>query len=73
MSGKTYDLVDAVLNEELAKFPFCPHDDLLDVLAYAAIGIDKKTMTPIQTDNASSKALYQLLTDKGNEDQLLRQ
>jgi len=72
VAKETYNLIDILLNEELSKFPFCPHDDLLDVLAYAAMGIEEGTMKPLHFDDKSGKMLYSMLEKKGYEDQFLR-
>jgi len=61
VDGGHYNLVDSFIREELSKFPFAKHDDILDTLAYVAIKLEcdeisgiigksaKKVVNPIIT------------------------
>lgn len=45
INGAHYDLVKTLVSEEIAKFPFPPHDDILDDIAHAIEQLEKGTIT----------------------------
>jgi len=73
VANESYDLTQVIVNEELSKFPFCPHDDFLDVLAYGAISLEDGKIKPLQYDKANENSFLNIVEHQANVQKFLQQ
>jgi len=68
---KTYDLVKSFKEEEIAKYPFPAHDDMLDCLAYCVILLQNGKICSIIDEEGSSSMMDDLLVSAAEQRRLL--